>query len=143
MAASGCQRQRAAPEQGKLSGVLSLSDFVIEKELARTAAGSVYRAKHGRSGRTVVLKARRSAEIGRDGSMEHEVRLNRRMLLSICIWWICRLFDCQPVAFAESTSGCCFAGSPAAVAEPPKHHPVLWFILEPSRGYVPHGARVC
>ena len=62
----------------ELGGALSLNDFLIEKELARTAAGSVYRAKHGRSGRTVVLKARRSAEIGRDGSIEHEVGVGPR-----------------------------------------------------------------
>ena len=81
MAAS---RQRAVPEEGEIAGALSLSDFLIEKELARTAAGSVYRAKHCRSGRTVVLKARRSAEIGRDGSMEHEVSGRRRLLLCSC-----------------------------------------------------------
>jgi len=53
---------------------LCLNDFLIEKELARTAAGTVYRAKHGRTGRTVVLKARRNAEIGRNGDIEHEVK---------------------------------------------------------------------
>ena len=58
-------------------GALSLSDFLIEKELARTAAGSVYKARHGRSGKTVVLKARRNAEIGKDGDISHEVRLQQ------------------------------------------------------------------
>jgi len=77
-------KQRALPEEGEIAGALSLSDFLVEKELARTAAGSVYRAKHGKSGRTVVLKARRSAEIGRDGSMEHEVSGRRRLLLCSC-----------------------------------------------------------
>lgn len=67
----GMAARGTAPELGAR---LSLDDFLIEKELARTQAGTVYKAKHGRSGKMVVLKARRSAEIGRDGSIEHEVR---------------------------------------------------------------------
>ena len=66
----GMAARGTAPELGAR---LSLDDFLIEKELARTQAGTVYKAKHGRSGKMVVLKARRSAEIGRDGSIEHEV----------------------------------------------------------------------
>ena len=67
----GMAARGTAPELGTR---LSLDDFLIEKELARTQAGTVYKAKHGRTGKMVVLKARRSAEIGRDGSIEHEVR---------------------------------------------------------------------
>ena len=63
-----------------LGANLNLNDFLIEKELARPAAGSVYKAKHGRSGKLVVLKARRSAEIGRDGSIDHEVRHSKPLL---------------------------------------------------------------
>ena len=62
-----------APKDNGLGARLCMNDFLIEKELARTAAGSVYRAKHGKTGKTVVLKARRNPEIGKDGSMEHEV----------------------------------------------------------------------
>ena len=72
---------------------LCLNDFLIEKELARTAAGTVYRAKHGRTGRTVVLKARRNAEIGRDGDIEHEV--NRIDFRIYAIENALRLVICQ------------------------------------------------
>ena len=85
--------------EGELGAALSLHDFLIEKELARTAAGSVYRAKHGRSGRTVVLKARRSAEIGRDGSIEHEVSAGARARRAAAHW--------LPVAYAASDFGRC------------------------------------
>ena len=63
-----------AARRNDLGAHLDLSDFLVEKELARTGAGSVYKAKHGRSGKTVVLKARRNAEIGRNGDIEHEVQ---------------------------------------------------------------------
>jgi len=62
-------------KDGGLGTKLCMNDFLIEKEIARTVAGSVYKAKHGKTGTTVVLKARRSAEIGKDGSIEHEVNL--------------------------------------------------------------------
>jgi len=55
----------------------ALRDFAIDTELAHSATGVVYRARHLRSGKTVVLKARRSAEIGREGSIAHEVELLR------------------------------------------------------------------
>ena len=79
----------AARRNGDLGAHLSLSDFLVEKELARTAAGSVYKAKHGRSGKVVVLKARRNAEIGRNGDIEHEVRRTILVVvqLSLCRGW--------------------------------------------------------
>ncbi|EKX38970.1 hypothetical protein GUITHDRAFT_76731 [Guillardia theta CCMP2712] len=54
---------------------LSHRDFYIEKEIARTNAGSVFKAKHHRTGLLVVLKSRRSAEIGKDGNIMHEVEI--------------------------------------------------------------------
>eukprot|EP00960_Hanusia_phi_P013722 402798-Hanusia_phi.AAC.1 len=54
---------------------LSHRDFYIEREIARTNAGSVFRAKHYKTGLHVVLKSRRSAEMGKDGNIMHEVEI--------------------------------------------------------------------
>eukprot|EP00961_Rhodomonas_salina_P234275 3166228-Rhodomonas_salina.1 len=54
---------------------LCLKDFTIDREIARNSAGSVCKAKHLGSGRSVVLKARRNPEIGKDGDIAHEVEI--------------------------------------------------------------------
>ena len=57
----------------------SLTDFKIENEIARCGAGSVLRARHIRSGKLVVLKSRRTAELGKDANMLHEVNLLQKL----------------------------------------------------------------
>lgn len=43
---------------------MRFEDFNILCEVARNVTGSVYKAKHSRSGMQVILKSRTSAEIG-------------------------------------------------------------------------------
>lgn len=107
----------AARDNG-LGARLGMNDFLIEKELARTAAGSVYRAKHGKTGKTVVLKARRNPEIGKDGSMEHEVSRRAR-----------RSSD-RLTRGGGSDVILKNVGELASVAQPPEHHQMLWLVLE-------------
>jgi serine/threonine protein kinase len=57
----------------------TLHDFKIEQEIARCGAGSVFRARHSRSGKTVVLKSRRTAELGKDANILHEVNLLQKL----------------------------------------------------------------
>eukprot|EP00282_Hemiselmis_andersenii_P006188 CAMPEP_0114122596 /NCGR_PEP_ID=MMETSP0043_2-20121206/7781_1 /TAXON_ID=464988 /ORGANISM="Hemiselmis andersenii, Strain CCMP644" /LENGTH=237 /DNA_ID=CAMNT_0001215325 /DNA_START=200 /DNA_END=912 /DNA_ORIENTATION=- len=54
---------------------MRFEDFQVLSEMARNATGSVYKARHSRSGKLVVLKSRTTAEIGKDGNMLHEVQL--------------------------------------------------------------------
>jgi hypothetical protein len=106
---------------------LCLNDFLIETELARTAVGTVYKAKHGKTGKPVVLKARRSAEIGKNGNIEHEVSAHlyqgsRHALGANKKLQRCLKRENTPDPCASTNHSSEVPGAPAPVPSTPKHH---------------------
>ena len=59
--------------------LLHANDFQVLEELHSSTGGSVYLGRHRRTGRAVVLKERRQAELGHGASITHEQEIYERL----------------------------------------------------------------